>query len=169
MKTRNGFVSNSSSSSFIVAFDKVPTTIEEMKVLLFGEDVEHWAGEYSDTGYSTESVVKYLMDHEDQFGSEVNNLAEEIARGGFEGKPDFWDDNDDEKAEYGSEAWRAKWEEEDLVRTEAAARLAAVFLAQNEDAELRVWEIHDNGGGMGACMEHGNLFRKLPHIRINHH
>lgn len=35
MKIRNGFVSNSSSSSFIVGFKKVPTTIKEMQKMLF--------------------------------------------------------------------------------------------------------------------------------------
>jgi hypothetical protein len=35
MKIRNGFVSNSSSSSFIIAFEKVPTSADEMYELLF--------------------------------------------------------------------------------------------------------------------------------------
>ncbi len=35
MKIRNGFVSNSSSSSFLVAFDKVPEKLEEVKNLMF--------------------------------------------------------------------------------------------------------------------------------------
>ena len=39
MKKRLGFVSNSSSSSFIITFDKVPETVEELKELLF-EDQE---------------------------------------------------------------------------------------------------------------------------------
>ena len=38
MKTRNGFVSNSSSSSFIVGFDTIPKTVEELKKLLFKND-----------------------------------------------------------------------------------------------------------------------------------
>ena len=35
MKTRNGFVSNSSSSSFIIALDKLPENAEEMHEMLF--------------------------------------------------------------------------------------------------------------------------------------
>jgi hypothetical protein len=40
MKIRNGFVSNSSSSSFIVGFKRKPKTVAELKTLLFG-DAEH--------------------------------------------------------------------------------------------------------------------------------
>lgn len=43
MKIRNGFVSNSSSSSFIVSFDKKPSSAEELREILFGdkEYIEH--------------------------------------------------------------------------------------------------------------------------------
>jgi len=37
MKIRNGFVSNSSSSSFIVFFKKKPGTVKEIKDYLFPE------------------------------------------------------------------------------------------------------------------------------------
>jgi len=37
MKTRNGFVSNSSSSSFVVAFPKRPKTMEELARYMFGD------------------------------------------------------------------------------------------------------------------------------------
>ena len=36
MKIRNGFVSNSSSSSFIVAFHHKPTSLEDLKLMMFG-------------------------------------------------------------------------------------------------------------------------------------
>ena len=35
MKIRNGFVSNSSSSSFVVAFPKMPKDVQELKQILF--------------------------------------------------------------------------------------------------------------------------------------
>lgn len=40
MKTRAGFVSNSSSSSFIVAFPEKPTTVSETALILFKKDLD---------------------------------------------------------------------------------------------------------------------------------
>ena len=38
MKKRTGFVSNSSSSSFIIVFDKEPQSASDIKEMLFGTD-----------------------------------------------------------------------------------------------------------------------------------
>ena len=38
MKIRRDFVTNSSSSSFVVSFDKIPTDYHELKTMLFGDD-----------------------------------------------------------------------------------------------------------------------------------
>jgi hypothetical protein len=37
MKIRNGFVSNSSSSSFVLVFDKKPKSVDEVQTILFGD------------------------------------------------------------------------------------------------------------------------------------
>jgi len=47
MKVRNGFVSNSSSSSFIVAWNKKPESVEEVKNILFGDAKTHYMYDYT--------------------------------------------------------------------------------------------------------------------------
>ena len=68
MKIRTSFVSNSSSSSFVVAWPKKPKTTEEIGKFLFGESTEYpnpypWEG-HPDS-FSTSIVSDWLMNHLD--------------------------------------------------------------------------------------------------------
>ena len=58
MKRREGFISNSSSSSFLVAFDKIPTSVEELQKMLFG-DYERYG--YYEKSYSTKEISEIVF------------------------------------------------------------------------------------------------------------
>jgi len=61
MKTRNGFVSNSSSSSFVVAFPKRPKTLEEVKKFLFGDKNAEGEVEYYDSKIPVDQVAEQVL------------------------------------------------------------------------------------------------------------
>ena len=65
MKTRNGFVSNSSSSSFIVAFPRKPESVDETRTMVFGS-------------ISPEEIRCPAWDDDETYGHTVQSMAEQI-------------------------------------------------------------------------------------------
>jgi hypothetical protein len=59
MKIRNGFVSNSSSSSFILKFDEKPTSVEHLKQILFGNNIPEYLSSYN-LSIETDLVIDKL-------------------------------------------------------------------------------------------------------------
>ncbi|MFW6272868.1 MAG: hypothetical protein ACOC2U_03715, partial [bacterium] len=75
MKIRNGFLSNSSSSSFILRLDSIPTSPEELKEMIFGKDAPEFVNHWGDEIFSTDrlcdivysDITDSLNDSEDIF------------------------------------------------------------------------------------------------------
>lgn len=94
MKVRTAFVSNSSSSSFIVALDKKPESVEDVKKVFYpnGNGVFYEYGDYSpDKGELTaeQAAEKIYAQLKDQKAINKDQSLEEICAGQFEGIPDY--------------------------------------------------------------------------------
>lgn len=84
MKIRQGFVSNSSSSSFIVIWDKKPTTTEEIKSILFSD---HEIIDYYGNGFSTLELSEIILSEtseasKDDIYDQQNNLYQHSTHNG---------------------------------------------------------------------------------------
>ena len=76
MKIRNGFVSNSSSSSFIVKFPRIPNSIEDVTKILFGDKTKYYSP-YNDVVWDVSEVSETVFnDIQSQKGE--NNVDKAI-------------------------------------------------------------------------------------------
>lgn len=179
MKTRHGFVSNSSSSSFILSLDKKPETVEEMKQLLFG-DAEFYDDPYydADSTYFSERTAKYpalevaktvFDDLKDQPSMDKAKVAEELGSGWAEielddgSKAPSYDDFR-VKGDNGDCDWEAYQKASDIFFEKAAKEL----IKESKEKELYVVSYSDDCS-YGCALEHGTLFDKVDHFRISHH
>lgn len=163
MKTRLGFVSNSSSSAFIVAFDKPPTRWAEIMSLLFTPDQEHYVSPYSDASWSVSTVARTVYDGMKQ-PADYQAILNAIERGWFDGIPSY------PRAPSGEtdEERRIRWGAYRKESNTAAKKLADRFIADNPGKIFYIFEYSDEDQ-YGSALEHGELFNRLPHLKISYH
>ncbi len=80
MKIRNGFVSNSSSSSFILKLPHYPSSYEDMKKMLLGDEDPLVLTHYDDTAFPTRQVIEIIYrDVIDALGQSRDNSVESVS------------------------------------------------------------------------------------------
>jgi len=170
MKIRNGFVSNSSSSSFVVALPKQPKNVKELKEMLFGDEKYY---EYCDGKiFKTERVAETVFDDIQDFiksnsGSKINYMLESLINGWFNGHPDlekYKIEDPQSKSNYIYD-----WNRYHLDCKKIAKKVVQKFKKENKGRFIFVVDYSDNSGDYFCALEHGPLFDDLPHIRTSYH
>lgn len=162
MKIRNGFVSNSSSSSFIISFDKKPESIDEMKKILFGEK-QIYSDPYDRTSYSAVEVAETVFnDIKEQDPMTKEQISEELSSGWIEGAPEF-------------SSFRTKpdnremdFEAYEKAHKEFTDKLADKLIEYAKGKVMFLVEYADDTA-YGCALEHGGLFDHMEHFRISKH
>jgi hypothetical protein len=171
MKTRLGFVSNSSSSSFIVAFDKMPYSVEELQTIMFGERKEFDHPYHDDLWFKTVEIAETVLSDMKESGPvKKKGVLEAIRKGYFEGKPECLGEEGRKytiKDENGNE--RFDWESYEKDCKSAAIIIADKFMKANKGKLLFTFEYGDEDGPYYSALEHGNIFRRLQHLQISCH
>jgi hypothetical protein len=172
MKVRQGFVSNSSSSSFIVAFPKdialTPTAVHDY---LYGAS---WDGAisvpWSDGEYDLPTTVAARIVCERLLGQKPNDpvALHRAVQGYIDGGPDSADFRRKVKGQASYETdWDAFEKADQAFRKEFLDRVVPE-LSKNGELDLYTFEFAD-AERVGATLEHGDTFRRVPHVRVSNH
>ena len=186
MKIRNGFVSNSSSSSFIIALKKKPKSVDELKDILFSGMTQ--IGYYSDF-ISIEDAARRIFN--DLKPTTENKIVENISYGYFEGCPKYdWTNkspsdlyHDEVKAKTGKTPYDLgvkskeyqkyytmrdkEWAQEKKERLVSAKKYFDKFKKQNLNMKVYLLTYGDQDGD--GALEHGGTFDNIPYLTISHH
>ena len=195
MKIRTGFVSNSSSSSFIVVFDAKPKNRKELQNVLFGPRKEFQHPYDIEEYYSTDFIAQIVWDDmKDQTCMTMAEIANACSEGYLDiaghmdidtcmtslmlgmdqetleskitGKPKHPEYTDDKKL---YEKQRKEYDR--LMKIWAIDQAKKWFGNFVEEKKfICKFSYSDNDGAMGSAMEHGDLFHNTKHhMRISHH
>lgn len=177
MKIRNGFVSNSSSSSFVVLFPKEPKCAEDVKNMLFVNGQTTYCSPYDDESWSTDIVAETVW--QDICDQEKNDLkkAMSLIQNGYLYGVDAPDYNDFDHIKDNQTKWKAY----DDARENYANKIIKNFFNIRKlklkqinketisDMILYCFEYSDNDGSYGSALEHGGLFDNVKHIIASNH
>ena len=147
MKIRTGYVSNSSSSSFVVIFPKDPATIEELEIMLFGAPNSYYSNPYGKELFESRMVSEYIWSSiKGQKLNDIKAAAEEFGEY----------DEDDGIKEFNKffNMRKAK-----LQKLEGKETAEAFY----------VFNFSDNDGTLDTALEHGNIFDRLEYRTFSHH
>lgn len=170
MKLKTSFITNSSSSTFIVAWPMKITTIEDVYSFI----PYKYAKTIFDDAVGTTPIYK-----NDQGATEI--LAHKISPDVFSGsytnkfnsiKDEFCkSEGITTKELYENNHWYLQFLDHFYWKQgEASYEKAKRFLEEiSEDTYIYIFSYSDEDGEYFAEIEHGNVFHKLKHIKVNCH
>jgi len=179
MKRRTGFVSNSSSSAFIIAFAHKPKSVEDLKEMMFGKQEWHYTGIYGDDAkkdISTQELAEAVF-RDIRRKATKKQMFDSVRNGYFRSYmiPELFPGmlmSDTKKL-----SWQNKDERKEIdrilsetrkINDERASAISEAFRKGHDKEWIASLQYHDDTE-LGSILEHSDVFNRLDHIRTSYH
>lgn len=176
MKIRSGFVSNSSSSSFVLAMDKDVNSVEKLQRKLFGL-AKYYHGLYGEAIES--NILAHIIWHdmceasahyayEGQWAEYTRNeIAEAFVNGDLPGADRIKGPSPIGRYKNQKSLDKA-WETYHNRLYKIARKVSDEFLDKHVDSAIYMLKYSDHYA-IGAAIEDGDVFKNIPHVKDSHH
>ena len=166
MKTRWGFVSNSSSSSFILALPHKPKDEAELRSWMFFDTDEYMPDPYDNTQWDINKIVNDVFYSIKEI--KAQKIEETIKCGTVMGKYKSPIDPYELIIKNRKPATQKDWDRYNEMCHKVAQEVTKDFLKDHHGKVFFKVEYED-GDVFGCAMEHGSAWDRLPHMKISHH
>lgn len=182
MKLKFDFVTNSSSSVFIVAWPTKIKNLADVSKYISKQDKAEQIFKDLDNQQATRKIDPHNI-------AVINHVAGELESGYLQDlglnhkinirmfdnytafKNDFMKRHSitKEDLDFSNYSTSLLWKEYHDYRMKIATKLAEEFCKKNEGNYLYFFSYADEDGDFMSDMEHGGTFQNVPHIQISHH